>query len=115
MAGALDQLVDDSTTFGNDGSRAALRVNPLGILIDPEMVKDRGREVGWPDSPAFDVVTFSIGAADDLTMAQTAACDDHGHLALPVVSTRLGVDYRAPAELTHGASSPREADRLQRD
>src|SRR5436190_2605864 len=82
----LQQLRDWPAVVGDDRLGAALRVGPLGVQVDAQVVVHRGSEVGGGHARVFHLASPGVGAADHLAAGEAASGYQHGHAAGPVLA-----------------------------
>ena len=85
-------------------SRNRVTGRPLGVCNSrvgstPRQLEHRRRHVVGRQASADRRHAAGVGAAVDVSFANAAAGQEHGHRPRPVVATRLAVDPRRPAEL----------------
>lgn len=72
----------------------------MGVKVNAEMMENRSSEIARGHAATFDITTLTVGAADNLTMSQSTAGNNHGHHTRPVVSAGIFIDGWATAKLT---------------
>ena len=95
------QFANRLAAVGDDGMGAAFVVGPLGAEVDLQVAEDGGGDVGWDDAAFLQIGAFVVGAADDLAVRQSAACDDDRHAVGPVRAAAGGGDLGRAAEFAH--------------
>ena len=65
------------TALGNDGEGAALRVGPVGVEVNAEVLKNGSSQVAGANAAAGDVVAFTVGATEDTAMVEATAGHHH--------------------------------------
>src|SRR5688500_9998532 len=99
MIGALCAELADGLAVRDQGDRAALLVDELGLRIDGEAVVEGRDDVADADGVFGGLVGVRVGDADSLAHLQSPAGDHRGHDTGPVIPPRRAVDAWGPSEL----------------